>query len=59
MDKRKYMTIIADFFDWCFLKHIELDDINDDILEEYIKHNDTNYNNEEVKIALDEFKSYL
>lgn len=56
MDKRKYMTIIADFFDWCYLNHIEMDDMNDDVMNKYVtlKSNDS-----DVKEALAEFKSFL
>lgn len=56
MDKRRYMTIIAKFYDWCSENNINLDNINDNIIERYIKYN---ANNKEIKTALDNFKSYM
>lgn len=55
-NKREYMIIIADFFDWCGLYNIEMDDMNDDIINEYIR---LKSNNASVIKALDDFKTFL
>lgn len=56
MDNRTYMLNIAHFLDWCYLKKVNPDIINNSIIDSYI---DSVDNKEEAKEALLKYKSYI
>ena len=56
MNNRTYMTIINDFYNYCSLKQIDLDNINEDIISKYIS---LHKENAEVVEALNKYYSYF
>ncbi|MDV5116217.1 hypothetical protein R2Q93_15515 [Clostridium perfringens] len=56
MDNRTYMLNIAYFLDWCYLRKVNPDIINESIINAYI---DSVNNKEEAKEALLKYKSYI
>ena len=56
MNNRTYMTIINDFYNYCSLKQIDLENINEDIINKYIS---LHKENAEVIEALNKYYSYF
>lgn len=56
MNNRTYMTIINDFYNYCSLKQIDLDNINEDIISKYIS---LHKENVEIIEALNKYYSYF
>ncbi|MGU8853399.1 hypothetical protein [Clostridium perfringens] len=56
MDNRTYMLNIAYFLDWCYLRKVNPDIVNESIINAYI---DSANNKEEAKEALLKYKSYI
>lgn len=57
MDNRIYMAIISNFYDWCFEKRIDIDNIDDGIIEKYILTHKGK--TDVVKEALERYFSYF
>lgn len=55
MNNRTYMTIINDFYNYCSLKQIDIDTINEDIINKYIS---LHKENPEIIEALNKYYSY-
>lgn len=57
MDNRTYMTIIGEFYNWCFERRIDVDNIDNSVIEKYISlHKEKT---DIIKEALDRYFSYF
>lgn len=57
MDDRVYMGVISEFYDWCFEKKIDIDNVDNGVIEKYI----SLYKEKEkiIKEALERYFSYF
>lgn len=57
MDDRVYMGVISEFYDWCFEKKIDIDNVDNSVIEKYISlHKEKE---KIIKEALERYFSYF